>query len=335
MKKGGTQKESNKTEAKVSLDIFRTHAMPKEFLGKSFGRKEASEYKMKQQMQNLQKREADFKVSKESYKEELQKKQAEMKAKQKKEKKSNYIPAILIIGGLIIFISFGILGFFILQGSESSTTIVEKDPTPIIEDVKPDKKEEIIEVPQVSIDTDSDGLTDVEEKLYGTDIHNSDTDGDTYLDGNEVFHVFDPLSIAPSSLMDTDFLLRVEGEFEGDSYSLYHPKSWKAKFSEVDENSQIFEISKDKKIIFTTHKKESEEDFLMWYNVKTEKVSEENFSKGETKNGYTIFWSENGLSAFVIFENVIYEFEYDNNDSSSIDYLQTFKMMINSFNHDA
>ena len=49
----------------------------------------------------------------------------------------------------------------------------------------------------VSIDSDCDGLTNAEEKLYGTDPNNPDTDGDGYSDGVEVQSGYDPLKPAP------------------------------------------------------------------------------------------------------------------------------------------
>lgn len=48
-----------------------------------------------------------------------------------------------------------------------------------------------------AIDSDCDGLTNAEEKLYGTDPNNPDTDGDGYSDGVEVKSGYDPLKPAP------------------------------------------------------------------------------------------------------------------------------------------
>ena len=48
-----------------------------------------------------------------------------------------------------------------------------------------------------TIDSDCDGLTNAEEKLYGTDPNNPDTDGDGYSDGIEVRSGYDPLKPAP------------------------------------------------------------------------------------------------------------------------------------------
>lgn len=44
-------------------------------------------------------------------------------------------------------------------------------------------------------DTDSDGLSDFVESFYGTDPRNSDTDGDSYLDGEEVRYGYSPLGL--------------------------------------------------------------------------------------------------------------------------------------------
>lgn len=46
-------------------------------------------------------------------------------------------------------------------------------------------------------DFDNDGLSDQDEKLLGTDWRNPDTDGDGYLDGEEISSGYDPLRPAP------------------------------------------------------------------------------------------------------------------------------------------
>jgi len=50
----------------------------------------------------------------------------------------------------------------------------------------------------VFLDSDQDGLTDAEEKLYGTNPHNSDTDEDGYSDGAEIKSGYNPLKPAPN-----------------------------------------------------------------------------------------------------------------------------------------
>lgn len=49
----------------------------------------------------------------------------------------------------------------------------------------------------IFIDSDQDGLSDQEEKLYGTNPQSADTDGDGYSDGAEIKSGYDPLKPAP------------------------------------------------------------------------------------------------------------------------------------------
>lgn len=49
----------------------------------------------------------------------------------------------------------------------------------------------------IFLDSDQDGLSDEEERAYGTDPRNKDTDGDGYSDGVEVKSGYDPLKPAP------------------------------------------------------------------------------------------------------------------------------------------
>jgi hypothetical protein len=58
-----------------------------------------------------------------------------------------------------------------------------------------------------NVDTDSDGLTDIEELLIGTDPRNPDTDSDGMSDGWEVDHGFDPLTPDATNDFDSDGLL--------------------------------------------------------------------------------------------------------------------------------
>jgi hypothetical protein len=64
------------------------------------------------------------------------------------------------------------------------------------------------ETKNVFLDSDQDGLTDSEERTYGTDVKNPDTDGDGYTDGAEVKAGYNPLVKAPGDKLSSS----VKGE---------------------------------------------------------------------------------------------------------------------------
>lgn len=56
-------------------------------------------------------------------------------------------------------------------------------------------------LPNPDIDADHDGLTNKEESYWNTDFQNPDTDGDGFLDGEEVASGHDPLKPGPDDLL--------------------------------------------------------------------------------------------------------------------------------------
>ena len=101
-------------------------------------------------------------------------------------KKINIVVAILI---LLIGISIG--GYWVLKSKTSQADFL-KQMAQEIEDQK------IID------DLDHDGLAGWEENLHKTDPNNPDTDGDGYLDGEEVAAGYDPTKKAPNDKLTND-----------------------------------------------------------------------------------------------------------------------------------
>lgn len=73
------------------------------------------------------------------------------------------------------------------------------------------------------LDSDGDGLSDVEEELYSTDPNLPDTDQDGFLDGSEVENLYSPLT--PATLLEDSPLFT---KYTNDvyNYSVLYPSSW-------------------------------------------------------------------------------------------------------------
>ncbi len=220
---------------------------------------------------------------------------------------------IAVIGAVIAFI------LLTREEPEPETVIVE---VPVEVEVDEEDGE-----PIPALDTDSDGLTDVEEMLYGTDYRNPDTDADTFLDGNEVFHRYDPLALSPSTLLDTgsvDIFVSPDDFFE-----VYYPVSWNAGSSFDMGTGVLSEVtfqSTNTANISVTLTAE-----LPFSTESASAIAMAGYDEGLTKEGYLSYEDNDEMIFYVIADGRIYVLEYDLVDETLIHFLQTFKMVVNSF----
>jgi len=156
------------------------------------------------------------------------------------------IPLIAIIVGVILLIG-GVI--FVYKYSSEEALLGKRVSNSVSESF---------------IDTDNDGLRDWEEELFKTDPRNPDTDGDGYLDGEEVNSGHNPLVKAPDDklafhplplggkynltkkVMDEDAIesflksyILEKGEYIIDHPEIYSPES----FNAVTEESTIKEMA--------------------------------------------------------------------------------------------
>lgn len=198
--------------------------------------------------------------------------------------------------------------------------IVTKPPV-----VVPD--EPVVKELQLSKDSDSDGLTDIEERMYGTEYRNPDTDGDTFLDGNEVFHRYDPLGVAPSTLLDTG-AVKVFSESTL-PFTVYYPTTWKAT-SALTNSTVTFQSAKLASVIIAWSAKDADLTVEDWIVTNVEDADLKTLQASYTKEGYYTLRSADDLVAYIDLGTSVYVMTYDLSTSTDISYTQTFAMMVNS-----
>ncbi len=182
--------------------------------------------------------------------------------------------------------------------------------------------------PAQAPDTDSDGLTDDEEQLiYGSDPNRSNSDGDSYVDLNEVLNLFDPAKHDPAALIDNPGVAAYANTDYG--IELYRPTAWTVReiVSERTVNftaptGEVFEVT-----IFT---KAEDESLMDWYLDQPLDGITGQVESGENKKGYEQVISANRRVVFVSNGNTIVSLKYELQDQLEIRYRVTLTMMANS-----
>jgi len=190
-------------------------------------------------------------------------------------------------------------------------------------------------------DTDEDGLTDVEESLWGTGVNTPDTDGDGYIDGKkelssgdvsgELYLGYDPTvkdkRLQASSLVET---------YTNNSYnwSMLYPSKWTATqmSATTGEKNIMFSpnISTVEYIQVTVEENTSRLSAKNWYlslnpNISTGQLEE------IVINGLSGILTPDKTAVYLGKEDKIYLINYNVGNLSEVNYQTTFEMMYQSF----
>ena len=243
---------------------------------------------------------------------------------------------VLLLTAFVLLIGIVGGGWYVLYGRTTPSTVVTKSSTVnlsqtpvVVSEPKPVSKPEPTPTPvpepapvspfatvlRSGPDSDSDGLSDLEETdVYRTDPHRPDTDGDGFLDGNEVFHRYSPERPQPSTLLESGLVVERTFGPEEKSFHVLIPTSWK---TNVQGRSDI-------RVAIPT----SETIDIAVLSSLPEAAS--TFRTSKTKNGFTSHISNDQLEAYLDVGGSIIYFKYNAGAKGTIDYLQTFQMMLNS-----
>jgi len=176
-----------------------------------------------------------------------------------------------------------------------------------------------------SLDSDADGLTNQEEILYGTNAGSTDTDLDSYKDGQEVLALYNPNG---SGKLVTASLVKIH-ENTTYGYSLYYPPSW-----------TVGTLNADKLVTFTSITGEFVQASVQenagglsareWYLSLNPSVSQSQLRDIAVGSLRGVLGPD-GLNVFLADANYIYQVTYNIGIKTEANYLTTFTMMYSSF----
>lgn len=272
-----------------------------------------------------------------------------------KKKKGLPFAVPLVIGGAFFFV-IAIGGYLFLVSLRSppprvpatntvTTNIVTPTPTPVIpvtvcgnsicetgetatscvSDCTPPPPVPI----RTGIDSDSDGITDIEEtEIYHSDPKNADTDSDTFIDGNEVLHLYDPTRPSPALLDGSTFVsvTTLSG------YRFLSPKSWEVTpettSSTLSVTTTLTSATGALVRVTVAPSATPDEDIATHAVAQFPGIS---FGPYHVKGAITGLRSADGQTIILSVPGHFVTFGYDLVTGRTIEYLRTFEAIVQSF----
>ncbi|MEA3249079.1 MAG: hypothetical protein U9Q03_01835 [Patescibacteria group bacterium] len=183
--------------------------------------------------------------------------------------------------------------------------------------------------PDQAFDTDSDGLTDDEENLiYKSDRNKSNSDGDSFVDLNEVLNLFDPAKPDPAMLIDNPGIEHYSNAEYG--IELYRPKLWSVR-EIVAERTVHFTSSTGETFKVSIFEKSADKSLMNWYlEQPLDGFSEGQVEQAVSRKGYDQIITANRRNVYVSDGTTVVVLRYDLADQLEIRYRVTLTMMANS-----
>ncbi len=180
-----------------------------------------------------------------------------------------------------------------------------------------------------SVDSDKDGLSDVEEELFRTDINIPDTDGDKFTDSHELFNLYNPAGKTPNKLSESRLVKEYDNTVFG--YSLFYPLNWALGSVDTTNRDVLFSTITGEYIEARVINKDPSQDFAAWFGqwapgerygelVPFQSVYKET---GWRRQDYLVYYFPRDTDVLVL--------TYHTTDTSILNYRSVIKMMARSY----
>lgn len=182
-------------------------------------------------------------------------------------------------------------------------------------------------LPPDGLDSDSDGLTDTEEVVYGANPRLPDSDGDGYLDGNEVFNLYSPIERAPTSFLKSTLVKTASSTI---GWQLLIPAAWQQDTSVSPAVTQ-WSAPSGERFVLTVEENPEKKTATDWYLAQHPGALETQLIQvSSNKYGVKITLSPDRMTGYVAWKDKILSIAYQLNDQSFVNLRTTFGMMLNS-----
>jgi hypothetical protein len=182
--------------------------------------------------------------------------------------------------------------------------------------------------PVAGKDSDSDGVTDFEEiQVFGTDPNDTDSDGDSFVDLNELLNMFDPARQRPAMLVDNPNISTYKNTDQ--AIEVFYPFKWNIK-EESDKSSVFFTAPTGEFIQILVQDNSEDKSLLDWYLQQAPSVRSSEVQMFRTARGYDEILSPDRMTAFISFGKRVFVVSYNLGSVLTVEFKATVGMMISS-----
>jgi cytoskeletal protein RodZ len=189
--------------------------------------------------------------------------------------------------------------------------------------------------PVLGVDTDQDGLTDVEERLFATDENKVDSDADGFSDGSELKGLYDPTK--PEARLDVSGIVNtyVNQTFK---YSLLYPSSWVAKAVERTDREVMISSASGEFFTISAQDNPNKLSPVDWYTTVASPGGDSSRMQSFAYDTWSGVMTEDSLTVYLIrndknpqTQTLMYVIKYNLNTKNELALMATFQMLLRSF----
>lgn len=182
-------------------------------------------------------------------------------------------------------------------------------------------------LPPAGLDTDSDGLTDLEEELLKSNPRDPDTDADGFLDGNEAFHLYNPNGRAPARLVDAGLLKPFSS---GAGWSILLPNPWNVALDAQDGSKATITTGHGELLRIAIEANPQRQPILAWYKASHPEATDAQILKYRSKRGYEGIIGADQLTTYLPWGDKVFVLTYDFGGQPFKNFSTALAMVLNS-----
>lgn len=191
-------------------------------------------------------------------------------------------------------------------------------------------------VPLLGIDADQDGLTDIEERLFSTDPQKNDTDSDSYIDGDELKNLYDPLR-SEQARLDVSGLVNTYTN-QTFQYSLLYPSSWVAQSTDRTDREVMISSATGEFFTIAVEDNPNHLSPVDWYvkqaspgsdTARVQSFTYETWAGVMTADSQAVYLTRNETDPQKL--TGMYVLKYNLNTKNELNFITTMQMMLKSF----